>query len=178
MKDLIVPPELRGILKMPFGELYAGSGLIPANKVKSLLKGEKLIIVGDITLKNMLAVGIKPNLSIVDLKSKRDQMIETKLSGIILNALNPPGRITIDLWDKIHAALDGNNTTIIVDGEEDLAVIPCIIEADWNTVILYGQPDEGIVYIHVDEETKFETAMILKVLLSNATEFGGNFDEN
>lgn len=169
MKDLRVPPELRGAFKKPFGELYAGEGLIPAKKIKAVLKGEKLVIVGDVTLRNMLAVGVRPDLAIVDLKSKRKEAADMELEGTVVKAVNPPGMISKDLWDKIHEAIEKSSTTILVDGEEDLAVLPCIIEADWDTVILYGQPDEGIVYVHVNEETKLEAGMILKVLLSKIT---------
>jgi len=169
MKDLRVPPKLRGVFKKPFGELYAGKGLIPAKKIKSVLKDEKLVIVGDVTLMNMLAVGVRPDLAIVDLKSMREEDKSTELGGTIVKAVNPPGMISKDLWDKIHEAMEKSGTTILVDGEEDLAVLPCIIEADWDTVILYGQPDEGIVYVPVNEETKLEAGIILKVLLSKIT---------
>ena len=169
MKDLLVPPELSGVFKKPFGELYPGEGLTPAKKIKSMLKDKKLVIVGDITLRNMLAVGVTPHLAIVDLKSRRKKEKGTKLEGTIVKVVNPPGMISKDLWDKIHEAIEKSGTTILVDGEEDLAVLPCIIEADWDTVILYGQPDEGIVYVHVNEETKLEAGIILKVLLSKIT---------
>ena len=36
---------------------------------------------------------------------------------------------------------------IIVKGEEDLAVLPCILIAPQETIILYGQPNEGLVYL-------------------------------
>lgn len=166
MKDLRVPSELRGVFKKPFGELFTGEGLTPANNVKSKLKGEKLVIVGDVTLRNMLAVGVKPDLAIVDQKAMRKPLQPEELEGEVVKAVNPPGMISKDLWDKIHDAVIKSGTTILVDGEEDLAVLPCIIEADWDTIVLYGQPGEGIVYVDVNEKTKLEAGMILKVLIS------------
>lgn len=162
MKDLKLPQEFRGIFKKPFGEVYKGEGLKPAQEIKSKLKGEKVIIVGDATLKNMLAVGVKPSLAVVDLKTKRS--IEMPAVGNVLEARNPPGMITRELWNKIHEAIEKDGSIVLVEGEEDLAVLPCILEADWDAVVLYGQPDEGIVFIKVTEDKKIEAGMILKLL--------------
>lgn len=164
MKDLRVPEELRGLFKKPFGELYGGKGLGPIKEIKATLGDESVVVVGDVTLKNALAVDIKPSLAIVDLKTKRG--LEMELEGEALEARNPPGMITERLWDAIHEGLRAEGAIILVDGEEDLAVLPCILEAEWDTIILYGQPDEGIVLVRVDEEKKMKASIILKMLTS------------
>lgn len=163
MKDFRVPEELRILFKKPFGELYKGKGIAPASRIKKELKNERVIIVGDVTLKNASDVGIKPSLAIVDLKTKRG---EVKLKSNETMVRNPPGMITEELWDEIHRKIDVDNAKIIVDGEEDLAVLPCVLEADWNTIILYGQPEEGIVLVRVTEEKKMEASILLKMLPS------------
>ncbi len=38
----------------------------------------------------------------------------------------------------------------MVDGEEDLAVLPCVLTAPPESVVLYGQPGEGVVLCEVD----------------------------
>ena len=43
------------------------------------------------------------------------------------------------------------STIIVVDGEEDLLALPAIALAPLTSVILYGQPDEGLVIVKVDE---------------------------
>jgi len=53
-------------------------------------------------------------------------------------------------------------TQIFVDGEEDLAVLPAMILAPDASIIIYGQPDEGIVLIKVDEEMRNRAKDILK----------------
>ncbi len=163
MKDFRVPEELRILFKKPFGELYKGKGIAPASRIKKELKNERVIIVGDVTLKNASDVGIKPSLAIVDLKTKRG---EVKLKSNETMVRNPPGMITEELWDEIHRKIDVDNAKIIVDGEEDLAVLPCVLEADWDTIILYGQPEEGIVLVRVTEEKKMEASILLKMLPS------------
>jgi len=162
MKDLKVPEELRVVFKKPFGKLYKGEGLAPAKGIKNELKKERVIIVGDVTLKNAREVGIEPALAIVDLKTKRAGGSTT---GEVKDSVkNPPGMITGELWDKIHEKIGIDGAEIIVDGEEDLAVLPCVIEAEWDTVILYGQPDEGIVLVRVTDEKKMEASILLKML--------------
>ena len=162
MKDLRVPEELRVVFKKPFGKLYTGKGLAPAREIKKELTGARVIVVGDVTLKNALEVGISPSLVIVDMKTKRAGVEKTDENRAVVK--NPPGMITKELWNQIHENIEVDGAEIIVDGEEDLAVLPCVLEADWDTVILYGQPDEGIVLVKVDEEKKMEASILLKML--------------
>ena len=166
MRDLVIPKELRSLFKKPFGQLFKGEGLRAAEKVKKELRGERLIIVGDVTLKNMLALGVKPDLAILDLRTEREKQEKQALEGRMVKVKNPAGTISGELWESIHEGVEKPGTVILVEGEEDLAVLPCILEADWDTVILYGQPGEGIVLVRVNEEKKLEAGMILKVLLN------------
>ena len=73
----------------------------------------------------------------------------------ILKVSNPAGTITDDLWETIGQALELSNNgvcyVIEVDGEEDLAVLPCILMANPETTILYGQPNEGLVLLKVSD---------------------------
>lgn len=169
MRDLVIPRELRAVFKKPFGRLIRGKGLEAAKKVKKELRDERLIVVGDVTLRNMRAVGVEPDVAILDLRTERrvDETGETpRPEGRVLKARNPAGTISGELWECIHEAVENPGTTVLVEGEEDLAVLPCILEADWDTVILYGQPGEGIVMVRVNEEKKLEAGTILKVLLN------------
>jgi uncharacterized protein (UPF0218 family) len=45
-------------------------------------------------------------------------------------------------------------STVIVDGEEDLAVIPLVIAAPNGAIVLYGQPHQGVILRRVDFEAK------------------------
>lgn len=166
MRDLVIPREFRSLFKKPFGQLFRGDGLEAARKVKKELRDERVIVVGDVTLRNMLALGVKPDLAILDLRTEREKQEKQTLEGRVVKVRNPAGTITEELWESVHEAVEKPGTTILVDGEEDLAVLPCILEADWDTVILYGQPGEGIVLVRVNEEKKLEAGMILKVLLN------------
>jgi uncharacterized protein (UPF0218 family) len=50
---------------------------------------------------------------------------------------------------------------IIVTGEEDLLVLPVAIYAPDNSVIFYGQPNEGLVMVLVTEEIRNKAKSIL-----------------
>ena len=60
----------------------------------------------------------------------------------------------MQLVDALTYAVDHTPVTIIVDGEEDLAVIPLVIAAPLASVVLYGQPNEGVVLRVIDDRAK------------------------
>lgn len=150
---LILQKELRKKFKKPLGELYSS-----LNDIKdSLSQYEYIISVGDVTTNNLIESQIFPNLGIIDNRIQRgDSTKEIKYNAILLNAKNPAGTITNDLWETINYAISSiknnskNNYLIVVKGEEDLAVLPCIIMAPKNTVIMYGQPNEGLVVLNAE----------------------------
>jgi hypothetical protein len=57
--------------------------------------------------------------------------------------------------------VDHTPVTILVDGEEDLAVIPLVIAAPLSSVVIYGQPNEGIVLRVIDEYAKTAARRLL-----------------
>lgn len=161
MKDLKLPESLRQSLKKPFGELIRENEN-PAEKIKQRIKNSraKLIVVGDASYEKLLEAGIKPHLAIVDFKVKRQKYKEIPYN---LKVNNPAGNITAELWHAIREKMEEGGV-IAVEGEEDLAVLPCILEADFGDVIIYGQPDEGVVFINVNGETKQKAGMIIKIM--------------
>jgi uncharacterized protein (UPF0218 family) len=48
----------------------------------------------------------------------------------------------------------------LIDGEEDLMVIPLAILMPVGSLIMYGQPRLGFVVVYVDEEKKKEMLKI------------------
>lgn len=146
---LILPPELRSKLKKPLGDLYSSF----QQAVSRLGPDDFIISVGDVTTKNLVEYGIHPRLAIIDYRIQRkDSHQEINYPATILKAENPAGTITPDLWETIETALESiaqssKNFLIIVKGEEDLAVLPCILLAPDDSFILYGQPNQGLVML-------------------------------
>ncbi len=161
-----LPEELRKTLKKPFGRLYRGSKEAIKN-IKEDFKDRRIIVVGDVTLKNVLDENIKPYMAIIDLKTKRNIRFEKNIESYfknILNVKNEPSTVSEELMQAVERGFKEGNTLIIVDGEEDLAVIPCVLFADEGDVVLYGQPDEGIVAVEVNDEKKVEVATLVKIM--------------
>ena len=50
---------------------------------------------------------------------------------------------------------------ITINGEEDLLVIPVCLYAPENSVVMYGQPNEGLVIVIIDENIRKKTQLIL-----------------
>jgi uncharacterized protein (UPF0218 family) len=77
--------------------------------------------------------------------------------GESIRVKNPAGTITGDLIRALEHAIRHPPVTVIVDGEEDLAVIPLVIAAPNGSVVLYGQPNQGVVLRIVNPQAR-ETA--------------------
>ena len=139
--------------KRPLGKLYVDfEDAIPMIKEASFL-----ISVGDQTTKNLVDIDLIPDLGIIDNRIQRkDHNYDIIRTENILDADNPAGTITENLWETIEEAIsltleDSGNRIIVVKGEEDLAVLPCLLIAPEDAVILYGQPNEGLVFVNVCE---------------------------
>ncbi|MGC8587012.1 MAG: GTP-dependent dephospho-CoA kinase family protein [Candidatus Micrarchaeia archaeon] len=160
-KDLLIPDELREVLSNAFGEI------LNINDIPRQLSGSNFVIsVGDETTDNLLGLGIKPDLAIFDLKVERKLNIKLRILANYKQrkiVSNPPGRITIDLWNTISAALaDRNVNAIQVDGEEDLATLVCVYLAKEGSVVLYGVPSKGVCIVRVNREIKRLAERILR----------------
>jgi uncharacterized protein (UPF0218 family) len=158
-----LPEAERHLLKKPFGTLYPD-----LKDTLSLLTGKKVYAVGDVVTKRLLHYGIIPTLAIIDQRSMRAPCGETpSYQSHRFSAPNPPGMITNELIDRIKEALLVEPSIIIVDGEEDLAVIPVILQAPEGGILLYGQPHEGIVFREINTKAKKEAEVLLSHFVRN-----------
>ena len=139
-------------LKKPLGKLYPEF----EEAIDEIKSCEFLISVGDATFNNLTEYELYPNIGIIDnLIQRKNYNHDVIRADHILKAVNPAGYITDDLWETIGQALElsdnGECYVIEVAGEEDLAVLPCILMANPETTILYGQPNEGLVLLKVSD---------------------------
>jgi GTP-dependent dephospho-CoA kinase len=136
-----LPEEHRRFFKEPFGTLHRD-----IKDILPLLSGERVYAVGDVVTHNLRKNGIVPAVAIVDgftMRTPCKRMPD--LTGNCIRVKNPPGTITDDLILALDHAVTHPPVTIVVDGEEDLAVIPMVIAAPLGSIVLYGQPNEGVV---------------------------------
>lgn len=146
----ILPEEHRRLFKDPFGTLYR-----TIEEALPHLKRGAVYAVGDVVTYNLRKNGIIPAVAIVDGYTQRSPC--TKFSEVAVSCIrvkNPAGCLTKELIHALDNAVAHPPVTIWVDGEEDLAVIPMVIAAPLGSVVLYGQPHEGVVVRTVTREAQ------------------------
>ena len=153
----VLPEEHRKLFKDPFGELYQTMEM-----VVPLLTDRVVYAVGDVVTHNLQKRGITPAIAVVDGQTMRVPCSRLpEMTGECLRVENPPGTITDDLIRALGHAITHTPVTIIVDGEEDLAVIPLVIAAPDGAVVLYGQPHKGVVFRTVDAAAKADAKRLM-----------------
>lgn len=173
MSTLILPDELRSLLKDPLGKLCKGDGLECVEAMRSeLLAAKKVAAVGDMTAFYLLKAAIVPDLAVVDNKTKRmpvpDHVVESldHDSYKTVEVKNPAATLSGELIDQIKAALNGfERVKIIVEGEEDLATLPAILYAPAGSAVVYGQPNEGSVLVKVTADKKKQIEDLMKRMI-------------
>lgn len=169
---LLLPQEQRRWFKKPFGTLFTH-----IDDAHLALESNKIITVGDVVTKEFNKKSIGQALSVVDFTVQRKKVYtdstELGFSGneTILHAQNPPGHITQSLVRAVTKAFSTlsreKRIIILVDGEEDLAVLPLVLAAPLGYVIFYGQPHTGIVQLIVSSKTKDAAYQYLKRFVSS-----------
>lgn len=163
-----LPEKLRNELKIPLGQLLPDNQVTIENISKFIKPNSFLITVGDATTERMISIGIIPSLQIIDSQEQRvnrkapsDENIATKLS-----CKNPAGEISQESISNIKKAFSSKPPVrISVNGEEDLLVIPVCIFAPENSIVMYGQPNEGLVIVNINDKIRNKTQLLLDSMI-------------
>jgi len=159
-----LPENLREQLKIPLGILLPENQTTKENILKHTSSASFIITVGDATTEKMLKFDIIPSLQIIDSqekRSKREPPSAAKVESSI-SCDNPPGEISTQSIDAIKNAFKLKPPVrIIINGEEDLLVIPVCLYAPENSVVMYGQPNEGLVIVSINQDIRKKTQLIL-----------------
>ncbi len=154
---LVLPSEHRGLFKQPFGTLFPEFSDIAAQ-----LSGRMVCTVGDVVTHSALARGIIPAVGVIDGFTMRSPYLAMpEISHHILRVRNPAGTITDELVAVLNEAVMSTPCMILVDGEEDLAVLPLIRLLPDGALVLYGQPNEGVVVCEVTQELRLRADDLL-----------------
>lgn len=155
-KFMTLPQGLRDGLRKPFGKVVRDIN------IKDF--GDKFVIaVGDIVVSKLVEKGLKPNISIYDLKTKRQKISEKSVlknlpnSKIILE--NDQGTISsktaIAIYGYLQKTVESQEKMgIEIIGEEDLLALPSILMAPLGAIVVYGIRGEGMVIVNVTEDLK------------------------
>ncbi len=167
-------PALRGELRIPFGTVVAD-----ADEVRRRYQAQMppvLIAVGDIISSSLIERNIMPDLSIVDGRSRRKDLTDAHAAARDPRAdtvqelppvRNEPGTIS----SEAALAIAHQMTALIqeeqffrlqVEGEEDLLALPAVQAAPLGSMVVYGQFDQGVVIVEVDEEKKHYSRVLLQ----------------
>ncbi len=152
-QNLFLPETLREELKKPLGKVILDEDLGSF--------GHPVITVGDVVTQKFNKLNLNQKISIIDLNVNRKKMFDGVSdlgflgSEKIVNVKNQPGQISPELFSAVVSAFSERERVIIqVEGEEDLAVLPAVLAAPLGAEVFYGQPERGLVKVHVTEENK------------------------
>jgi uncharacterized protein (UPF0218 family) len=168
-QTLVLTREQRKELKNPIGALVIGPPSDTMRELAAVVQNEEpvlVISVGDEVSRNMMKYGIKPHVMIIDNKIMREETKPIETQGFnIAEVENPAGTLTPNAWRAVQQALSNTQPTrILVDGEEDLLTLVTILEAPEGSLVVYGQPREGIVVTRVDKHTKQRVSRIVDAM--------------
>jgi GTP-dependent dephospho-CoA kinase len=162
--DLLLPESVREKLKKPFGKLHPD-----IKSAKKDISGY-VIAVGDKVSIGLLKEGIRPDICIYDGMTKREKIAipdEIRKSAYIeIKVKNPAGMLSGEAVSALNSAIKSRKkTNIYVEGEEDLLALPAIKDSPADAIIIYGQPDEGVVLVRADSKTKAKAKKILDEMI-------------
>jgi len=166
---LALKPELRQELRNPLGVLFKGT---PKETMKQLREfivrqnPKRIIAVGDVVSKNMLTAEIQPHIVIADGKVMRQETQPIKAPTYRrVSVENPAGVITPQAWVVIEQAMKQKQPTMItVEGEEDLMTLVAVLKVPEDWLVVYGQPNEGVVAVKVDATAKRKVNLIIDAM--------------
>jgi hypothetical protein len=145
-------------MKRPLGKLFTDTAA--AVEYLQKLRPARLIAVGDVVAAELLAAGLRPEVVVVDFKVMRapaDDRTKRTIGAHEVHTVrvkNPAGEITPELYKAFESVRPP--LKIIVEGEEDLATLPAVLTSPIGSVVVYGQPKEGMVLVEVTEGKKRE----------------------
>ena len=146
--------ELRSELREPLGPIYTDTEALLADA------GDPIVAVGDVVTYHLLEADRRPDVALVDGKTKREAVEAAVWAAIDgfdhrIEVTNPQGTLSADLLTELRAALSREGSTVlVVEGEEDLAALPVLLAAPEGASLVYGQPNEGMVLAAVTQEAR------------------------
>jgi len=161
---LFLPENLRNELKIPLGKLIPNNSSEKEDYIKKIYSEKVVITVGDATSELLLQMGLIPLLHIIDGQEKREKRSLPLADAINteLTVKNHPGEISPESFNLVKTIFDEKPPIrLVVNGEEDLLVLPVCLFAPENSVVMYGQPNEGLVIAEITNEVRDKVQKIV-----------------
>ncbi|HOX30500.1 MAG TPA: DUF359 domain-containing protein [Candidatus Paceibacterota bacterium] len=157
MNTLFLPEKSRPKLQEAWGIPFYGSASEVESQYNKFIKEKKYRLI--ITVGDYCSFHLRSDIKIFDRKVQRKNFEHKMLCAESIT--NKPGTIQKESWNAIKKAF-GKRTNLCVDGEEDLLVIPAVLQAKDNDLIVYGLPNQGICLLEVTPALKKQFRTFLK----------------
>ena len=183
-KRWILPISLRPTLREPLGDVFPGQVHEKKSIVRRIIDTIQKVnpvmtfAIGDIIAGSLWDVGFVPSIAVIDYKSRREALTENskfvypeerrEIRNLKTRKYrNRAGTIETSAVRRLKALCNAylkNNSPqcLVINGEEDLMVLPAILVAPLSSLVLYGQYDLGVVAVKVTEEKKIEVWEVVK----------------
>ena len=161
---MFLPENLRNELKIPLGKLIKNNSAEKEDYIRKIYSEKVVITVGDATSELLLQMGLIPLLHIIDGQEKREKryLPLADISSTELTVKNNPGEISTSSFNLMKTIFEEKPPIrLVVDGEEDLLVLPVCLFAPENSVVMYGQPNEGLVIAEITNEVRDKVQKIV-----------------
>ena len=161
---MFLPENLRNELKIPLGKLIKNNSSEKEDYIRKIYSEKVVITVGDATSELLLQMGLIPLLHIIDGQEKREKRSLPLADAINteLSVKNNPGEISVESFNLVKNIFEEKPPIrLVVDGEEDLLVLPVCLFAPKNSVVMYGQPNEGLVIAEITNEVRDKVQKIV-----------------
>ena len=161
---MFLPENLRNELKIPLGKLIPNNSSEKEDFIRKIYSEKVVITVGDATSELLLQMGLIPLLHIIDGQEKREKRSLPLADAIVteLTVKNNPGEISSESFNLVKNIFkEKPPIRLVVDGEEDLLVLPVCLFAPENSVVMYGQPNEGLVIAEITNKIREKVQKIV-----------------
>lgn len=159
--DLRLPESQRDAFKEPLGRE------MPDSELDSILDETLYLTVGDVVSLVFRKHGVKPRLSVYDGFTERREM--TEFAKLVEDepkekVINPAGTISAEMAEAVRRGIEGETGLIMVEGEEDLAVLPCMVLAPEGMRVVYGMPGRCMMVVEIDQRSRNRAMELLSVM--------------
>jgi len=83
----------------------------------------------------------KPDICVIDQRIRRmSKVIRVELPSPVLSVINRPSTISQQLLKALDRVTEIGHGTVLIHGEEDLALIPLVLRLPTRSIACYGDP--------------------------------------
>ncbi len=157
----VLPQHLRPKYKELLGKLLENP---KKGELLAAVKNRTCVVcIGDMVTYTMITNDIHVDMTVVDYFTCREEFAHAdairRMDADRKKVRNAPGTISDEAFETVKEGMKmtfprERPLLIEVDGEEDLLLMPAVLYAPKGSVLLYGEPNAGIVAVYPDDELK------------------------